>query len=249
MMNNAVYLKAGRWLFAIAMLAIGVIHLVTRNFPTGLSPVPATLPFKIWFLYINGIVLIVSGLMMLTKKFTYCGALLAGIVWLILLLGVHLPLLLPHLHDGGEWTVTFETISLFSGALLLVGNSKPGHGNAFLLTGKYLFLASLIVYTVLHYVYFQFITTLIPGWLPGHTFWCAVVLVAFFAASVSLLINVQVRLAMLLLSFMFLLWVVILHLPRVIGNCKIETEWTSMFIALAMGGVALLLAGATESKK
>jgi hypothetical protein len=37
---------------------------------------------------------------------------------------------------------------------------------------------------------------------------------------------------------MFFLWVLLLHAPRAIGKWNVETEWTSLFVALAVCGVA-----------
>jgi len=159
--------------------------------------------------------------------------------WLFFL-ALHIPKLLPNLHDGGEWTATFEVIGFLAGACLIAG----ADGNRKLIAaGRWLFLSGLIVFTALHYVYLQYIVSLIPAWLPGHLFWSWLVLIAFFAASISLLINRKVRLTGLLLGLMFLLWVLMLHLPRVIASPHIEAEWTSLFVCMAMGGVSLLLAG------
>ena len=49
-------------------------------------------------------------------------------------------------------------------------------------------------------------------------------------------------LASLLLGIMFGLWVVILHAPRAIGQGNVETEWSSLFVALGVCGVSLTLA-------
>ena len=46
-----------------------------------------------------------------------------------------------------------------------------------------------------------------------------------------------------LLGLMFFLWVVILHAPRVAASPHNGNEWTSAFVALAMSGSALLVAG------
>jgi len=239
-MSNAVYLRFGKLFFAVAILAIGVIHPVTRNFPTGLMPVPANLSGRIILVYITGITLVLAGLMLLIEKFARCGAMVATIVWSLLFVLLDLPALIPHLHDPGPWTVTFETAGMLSGALMLLNGN-----NLYKLIAKYLFLSALIVFGIQHYIYLKFITTLIPGWLPGHLFWAWVVMIAFFGAALSILINIKVRLTALLLSLMFLLWVVILHLPRAFGSMNSEPEWTSLFVALAMCGVSLLLVAET----
>jgi uncharacterized membrane protein len=148
---------------------------------------------------------------------------------------VQLPQLVQHLHNPGPWTGTFENILLFGGACMLTGKFQRD--------GKYLFAAALIVFGVQHYMYTQFITTLIPTWLPFHLFWAWVVTIAFFASAISIIIGKKVRLATLLLAVMFLIWVIILHLPRAITNGHSEPEWTSTFVALAAGAVSLVVAG------
>ena len=41
---------------------------------------------------------------------------------------------------------------------------------------------------------------------------------------------------------MFFLWVIVLHIPRVVAAVHTETEWTSLFVALGMSGIAWMLA-------
>jgi hypothetical protein len=50
-----------------------------------------------------------------------------------------------------------------------------------------------------------------------------------------------------LLGLMFLLWVVIVHAPRVAAAPHNANEWTSAFVALAMAGSAWSVAGSLDS--
>jgi uncharacterized membrane protein YphA (DoxX/SURF4 family) len=102
---------------------------------------------------------------------------------------------------------------------------------------------ALVVFSIQHFMYADFIATLIPAWMPFRVSWAYFVGVAFMAAAISILSGILSRLSALLLALMFMLWVIMLHAPRVIGSMRIEAEWTSMFIALAMGAISLLLAG------
>jgi hypothetical protein len=68
--------------------------------------------------------------------------------------------------------------------------------------------------------------------------------VALIAAALSLATKIQGRLAAMLLGVMFLLWVVVLHIPRVVAAPHQGNEWTSAMVALAMGGGSFVLAGA-----
>jgi uncharacterized membrane protein len=54
------------------------------------------------------------------------------------------------------------------------------------------------------------------------------------------------RLAGTLLGVMFLLFVMMLHIPRIVTHARDGNEWTSGFVALAMCGGAWILAGASS---
>jgi uncharacterized membrane protein len=247
-MGNLLPAKTGQYLYAIALLAIGVIHLATGHFPAGLLPVPATLPGKTILTYINGIAMILAALWILLKPQGHQGPLAAALLWLLLLALVHLPLLLPHLDNGGEWAAALEIIAFLSGALVMTGMNKPGTGSTYIKTGQYLFAATLIGFGILHYIYNDYIITLIPAWLPAKTFLSWLVLIAFFAAAFSLILGKLVKLAMYLLSAMFFIWVIILHLPRALDK-QAEPECTSLFVALAMSGMALIMYAAGKASK
>jgi uncharacterized membrane protein YphA (DoxX/SURF4 family) len=68
--------------------------------------------------------------------------------------------------------------------------------------------------------------------------------VAFFAAAGGILYALLSRPAATLLGVMFFLFVVLLHIPRIVGDPHNGNEWTSGFVALAMCGGAWILASA-----
>jgi len=249
-MNTNTCTAIGRVFFALAILCIGIVHLITHNFPTGLLPVPA-IPHRLVLVYVSGIALIVAGLLILSNKFAYAGAWLAFTIWLIFLLVLHLPLLLANYKNGGEWTVFFEDDMLLCGSMLLIDASRTAKKGKIMLTpmAKYLFAAAMIVFAVQHYMYAGYIATLITPWIPFKLFWAYFVGVAFLAVAVSITINRLVYPATIALGMMFLLWLFILHLPRVLAHQHTEPEWSSMFIVLASSGEALLIAGSVSNAK
>jgi len=247
-MNNNTYLAIGKLFFAVAILAIGIIHLVTGHFPAGLLFVDPKFPAASILAYVNGAVLIIISLLVFSKKYEYPGECIAAVVWLILLLVVHLPKLITTYNSPSEWTPTFEVAGIFAGSLILMGNSSiKNNSSRLILIGSYIFAVSIFVFAVLHLKYLDFIVTLIPAWLPFRLLWAYVVMVAFFAASISLFIRVLVRLATSLLALMFFIWFCILHIPRVVASPHTETEWTSMFVVLIFSGIALLIAGSQSN--
>lgn len=249
MMNNNLYLSTGKLFLVISIIAIGAIHIISGHFPTGLLPVTTSLPAKQVLAYLTGSLLIVAGILVLVKKYAAYGALLAALLFLLALLLIHVPKVLAEPNNPSEWTGTFEVICIMSGALILLGNISKDGGSKLIKTGTYLFSIGLLVFGVQHYMYAQFVANLIPAWIPAHLFWNYVVMVAFLASGMSFIINKLTRLTGGLLGLMFLIWVLILHLPRVIVNVHTEPEWTSLFVALAFSGISFLIAGlATTSK-
>ena len=107
---------------------------------------------------------------------------------------------------------------------------------------RYGFAVSLLLFGIQHIIYFAYIETLIPVWLPAQAFWAYLVTAAFLLSAISFFSGWKIGLASLLLGIMFGLWVVILHAPRAIGKGNVETEWSSLFVALGVCGVALTLA-------
>ncbi len=110
--------------------------------------------------------------------------------------------------------------------------------------GRIFVAISLVVFGVQHFMYGGFVAGLVPAWMPGRLFWAYFVGVAFFAAAAGLLIKIMARPAATMLGVMFFLFIVLLHIPRIVGNSSDGNEWTSGFVALAMCGGAWVLASA-----
>src|SRR5713101_6562229 len=110
--------------------------------------------------------------------------------------------------------------------------------------GRIFVAISLLVFGVQHFIYGGFVATLVPAFMPGRLFWAYFVGVAFFAAAAGILFKLMARPAATMLGVMFFLFIVLLHIPRIVGNSSDGNEWTSGFVALAMCGGAWVLASA-----
>src|SRR5258706_12842786 len=108
--------------------------------------------------------------------------------------------------------------------------------------GRIFVAVSLVVFGVQHFMYGGFVATLVPAFMPGRLFWAYFVGVAFFAAAGGILYRLMARPAAPMLGAMFFLFVILLHIPRIIGKCSAGNEWTSGFVPLAMSGGAWILA-------
>src|SRR5207245_10194719 len=110
--------------------------------------------------------------------------------------------------------------------------------------GRLLVAVSLIVFGIQHFMYGGFVAGLVLAFMPGRLFWAYFIGAAFIAAAAGILYKMLARPAATMLGVMFFLFVVLLHIPRIIGKSGDGNEWTSGFVALAMCGGAWIVASA-----
>ncbi len=238
--------RVGGILFGAAIALFGFLYLFHAR-GTGPAPGPPWTAETGVLAWLIGAAFVVAGLCIMSKLWARAAAVLLAIALLLRVLIVFVPRLFAHLHDPGPWTSGFEVLALGAAALILAGELELLNSmswESLVMVGRFLFAAALMVFGVQHFLYARFIATLIPSWIPGHLFWAYFVGVAFVAAALSIATKIQGRLAAALLGLMFLLWVIVLHVPRVAAAQHDGNEWTSAMVALAMSGGAFVLAGA-----
>jgi uncharacterized membrane protein YphA (DoxX/SURF4 family) len=96
----------------------------------------------------------------------------------------------------------------------------------------------------------SFVETLVPSWIPWHSFWTYFAGIALIASGFAIIINIKARLAAFLLGIMIFIWLAVLHLPRGIADPHIGhgNELRSVFESLAFSGIAFVLAGTSKKK-
>jgi uncharacterized membrane protein len=240
----------GRLAFAMAMVLFGLQYFVFKMYIAPIVPLSGT--GQLFWVYLFGAALIFAGTSIGLKFRIRIISSLLAVAFLILILLLHIPVILSNCYDGREYTRVFELLALSGGALIIaqsqpfeLKNGSKHHNlfNLFLKSGRFLFALSLLIFGIQHFIYGQYVAAVIPAWIPGHLFWAYFVGAAFILASISIIFEIETRLVTILLAIMFLIWVLILHLPRCFVDFHNEAEWSSAFVALAMGGISFVLAG------
>jgi uncharacterized membrane protein len=245
---------AGRLILAIAILAFGIQHLLYASTGSGLGP-PWT-PVNHALGYVVGIVFLAAAVCLVAGKQVRCAALVLGTVIFLRAVVYYAPMLANAPRKPGLWTGAFELLAMSGASLILTALFTPKDagrtGNSAgvqFQVGRFFFAASLVVFGIQHLMYGPFVASLIPSWIPGRLFWAYFVGVAFIATALAIASDKLAPLATTLLGTMFLLWVLILHAPRVVRALHNENEWTSMLVALAMSGSGFVVAGAMAERK
>jgi uncharacterized membrane protein len=249
--------RIGIALYAGSMIAIGIIHFATGSSPSGLLPVPDGMPAAGVSAIISGCFFLTFGFGLFLPRFRQRIAFLFGLFLLLLMILHHLQPLIIHSSNPSEWAAVCELISLSAGAFFIADDypfpsatgksGKTIHGTA--IVSKYAFTLALLVFGIEHYLYAEYIGTLIPTWMPGTVIWSYIVMIAFIGASLSIIVNKGIYLSFILLGCMFSVWVFILHGPRVVLHLYLEPEWTSLFVAAGMAGTSFVFANRYLAKK
>jgi uncharacterized membrane protein len=245
---------AGRAIFALAILAIGVETIVcfqtssadeTYGYKT-LDVIPWLPPIP-WLALLVGLLYAAGAVGLLVPRTRRNAAL--GIGWGLFLatLVLCVPRGLAHPGSISLRTGVFEPLGMAGLAWMMT--SDDGRSNRFALFGKYAVALSYIVFGADHFLLLAPIASLLPSWIPWHVFWVALFGAGFIAAGLALSAGYLQTWASAGIALMFAIWVLTLHGPRVLGLYGIPgapqsaAEWQSLFIAVAFCGGSLAAAG------
>lgn len=261
-------IKTGRTFYGILIMTIGVNQLLYADFrPAILPPWPSWRSSPEIEAYITGVVFIAAGLAIVFSKKARLVGLVLGCVLLVVILFWHLPYILfiqPHLiRHLGVWGDVGKTLAFCGGAFVVAGSFLYEDGSEkvnreFLALpeklipfGRILFSITLIMFGFDHFFYVDFISTMVPGWIPGHFFWTYVTGAALIGSGVAIVLKVKLRLVSLLLSLMIFLWFILLHIPGAIANPVVDHGNLVLSAADALGfsGTALMIAFTTKTRK
>jgi uncharacterized membrane protein len=231
----------GLILFAAAIIALGAQNIISAKDVThlmgpGYSVIPALpyLPSIPWLAYVLGAVWVMLGVGLLFKRTLLPAALALGSILVLCAAIVAAPKNAANFGDVGLRTSVFEPLAMASLAWLLPGAAAIPPFLA--LAARWIFAVSLIIFGIDHFLVLQFIAGFVPSWIPWHSFWSAFFGVAFIAAGIGIALNFLARWSYAGIALMFAIWVLTLHLPRVLHALHDPDEWSSFFIALSLWG-------------
>jgi|HubBroStandDraft_6_1064221.scaffolds.fasta_scaffold00125_35 uncharacterized membrane protein len=135
----------------------------------------------------------------------------------------------------------------FAGIVILVAgifaNGKEvlrAHGTEKIVAlGPIFFAIPMAVFASQHFTEAAGVATIVPRWLPWHLFWTYFIGTAIIAASLGMVTKIQGRLAAILLSVLLIVFVVLLHIPRIVAHPKDVFAWATACRDLAFSGGAL----------
>jgi len=221
---------------------------------------PAWVPCHSFLACFIGTVLIVAGVAIMSRKMARLASALVGVMMLAMFALLYVPKIATNPMAGFMWTNPCKVLALLGGAILLAGVLPGEKANRLSIivkpVEKFMFLGPLFVSLFLlvcgvqHFVYADFVDALVPAWIPpGLRFWTCFTGIALIAGGIGVMIPKTARWAAAWSGLMIFLWVLLLHIPRSLANLQKAGETSAIFEALALSGVAFLVAGTRSPRQ
>jgi uncharacterized membrane protein len=239
----------GRLFYALGIIGIGAQHFYNGDFVQVILPsFPPWISAQYFWVCVAGIGLIITGTAIIIGTGARAAAMVLGGALLAVLLIRDIPWqVATNPSVLGAWTNCFKALTLSGGAFVVAG-SLPRQGSArwdrrFVDFGCFAIAVTAATFGVDHFIYSEFVASLVPAWMPGHVFWTYFCGAALFAAGAGMILRIQARLAAGLLGAMIFAWLLMLHIPLAIADPHSGNgnQWTSVFEALSFSGIAIML--------
>jgi uncharacterized membrane protein len=141
------------------------------------------------------------------------------------------------------WIYVSASLVFTIGLIKILGELPQEHGvDKIMPLGRLFFAIPMAVFGSEHFTATANIATLVPRWIPAHTFWVYLVGVAFLCAAVSIAVLVQARLAAALVGMTLLTFVLVMDMPGVVANPGNRFFWALALRQLAFSGGAFAFA-------
>ena len=248
-------IPAGRIFFAIAFIGLGIEHFIFEDFITGRAPAwPESIPGGLAWAYLTGVFFITASLAILAGKQARTAAISAGLLILIWALLRHVPVIAADSLFASTWTKAGKALTFFGGSFAIAATLPAEYqirntvyskflnrSDEFITLARICLGIFLMVTGVQHFLFTEFVASLIPAWFPGNAeFWTYFGGVTLFAGGLGLFISQTARWAALLSGIMVFFWFWIIHIPRTFFS---TSDGIAVFEALAVSGICFVIAG------
>lgn len=241
-----------RLFFAVGLFAIGIQELINKDFVLVMLPpeFPEWLSNRLIWDWVFSLPLAIACICIILEIKARPISLIIGAVLLLLVIlfqvpGQHTPMVLAF------WVNPLKELTLSGGAFLVAGSLTRDKKvmplenflEKIIPAGKYFFAVTMLLFGYSHFLYRDFVVTLVPNWIPGHLFWTYFAGAALMAGGLGIILNIKRHLAANLLGIAVFIWFIILHIPRAVADPHSGNgnEITSVFEALSFSGIAFLI--------
>jgi uncharacterized membrane protein YphA (DoxX/SURF4 family) len=246
----------GHVLFGISVAGLALLNLAYGNFAPLWEPLPAWLPWPLFWVYGSGAMLLAASAGLYFARTAPVSALLIGaygLMWAVV--RMHAAVLDPR--AVVSWYGICEALGPLLGAWILhsVLRHEDDPSAAMVMTGaralrvaRILFGMACAMYGIAHFAYAGYTAAMVPAWLPGPTALAYLTGGAHVAAGLGLMFGILPRLAATLEAVMMSLFGVLVWLPSFFAKpppdwaTPPQNQWSETVVTFLLAASAWIVA-------
>ena len=231
--------------YGLGIIALGAVCLAFGDFHPG-HPVPKDFPARTTLAYAVALFMLIAGAAIEWRRTRTLAAAAITTYWtLIVVLLMNGSVWIAHYAEFGPYESLAIQLAIAAGGLIVYAESANldnTRATNLVRIARFAFGLCLLVFGTAHFVYMNLTAPLVPKWLPpSQEFWGYLTGVAHIAAGVAILVGVQARRAAILLTIMFALFSVMVHIPMAL-TAPTPWIWNENAVNLALIGAAWVVA-------
>jgi uncharacterized membrane protein YphA (DoxX/SURF4 family) len=239
-------LRASRLFFALTLLAIGLMGLLSGGFAPIWAGVPKSLPDRQLLAYACTFIALGCGAGLILKR-TAASAALALlvylIIWTLLFKGrfiIRQPLAEVSYQSFGENVVLIAAACVLYIQFATRATSRAARVG--LRTARLIYGMALVAFGFSHFAYLNLTAPLVPAWLHGPVFWAYFTGLLYLATGVTLVIGFFARLGATVSAVQITLIILLVWGPLVVRGHLTASNWQETVVSWALTAGAWVIA-------
>jgi uncharacterized membrane protein len=243
--------SVGHVVFAVTMIALGILGLIQGDFTQVFQPVPKGMPAHEALAYACAVLCVACGAGLLWQRSATSAAriLLVLIVSWTLLCKARFIVLAP-LQEGTYQSIGENAVIIAGAWVLYVWFAADWDrrrlafavGDNGLRVARVLYSLAMIAFGLSHFFYLQMTAPLVPDWLPGHVFWAYFTGVAYLLAGAAMLVGRYAWLAAVLSTLQMGLFTVLVWVPFMAAGTMDAGKWGEFVVSWTLTASAWVVA-------
>jgi uncharacterized membrane protein YphA (DoxX/SURF4 family) len=252
------FIRPARVAYCIGLTGMVFPQFFYKVFGSNFFPAWLHLPWVAFWACLFTVVTIAACIAIVFEKKARQASLILGGLLLAMYCFGYIPyeiIIAPYNNYLGTWADGLKEPALAGGAFIIAGSfaEKAEFPKTSIIKileklipfGRIFFSITMILYGCAHFLYTKPISTLVPGWIPGHIFWTYLAGAALICSGIAIIFRIKLKLVATLLGTTIFIWLIIVHIPLAVADPfgNKSNSLISAFSALAFSGIAFVIAG------